>query len=46
MPKGIPQKQYPGEFKQKVVETMRSKKLSYHEAARRFNVSNHKRIAL
>lgn len=46
MPKGIPKKRYPGEFKQKVVETMRREKLSYHEAARQFNVSDHKSIAL
>lgn len=45
MPKGIPNKRYLGEFKQKVVETMRSEKLSYHEAARQFNVSDHKRVA-
>jgi len=45
MPKGIPKKRYPGELKQKVVETMRNEKLSYHEAARQFNVSDHKRVA-
>lgn len=39
MPKGIPNKRYTGEFKQKVVETMHKEKLSYKEAARQFNVS-------
>ena len=39
MPKGIPNKKYTGEFKQKVVETMHKEKLSYKEAARQFDVS-------
>lgn len=37
MPKGIA---YSGEFKQQVVETMRSEKLSYREAAQRFGIPN------
>ena len=45
MPKGIPNKRYTGEFKQEVVETMKRERLSYHEAARRFNVSNHHLVA-
>lgn len=45
MPKGIPNKRYTGEFKQKVVETMHKEKLSYCEAARRFEVSNNHRVA-
>ena len=45
MPKGIPNKRYTGEFKQEVVETMMREKLSYTEAARQFNVSNHHRVA-
>ncbi|MBR1842012.1 MAG: helix-turn-helix domain-containing protein, partial [Oscillospiraceae bacterium] len=45
MPKGIPNKKYTGEFKQKVVETMMSARLSYHEAARQFNVSDHHLVA-
>ena len=45
MPKGIPNKRYTGEFKQKVVETMQSEKLSYCETARQFNISDDKRIA-
>ena len=45
MPKGIPNKRYTGEFKQEVVETMMREKLSYTEAARQFNVSNHNRVA-
>lgn len=39
MPRGIPNKKYTGEFKQKVVETMHKEKLSYKEAARQFGVS-------
>ena len=39
MPKGIPNKRYTGEFKQKVVETMMQEKLSYKEAARQFGIS-------
>lgn len=46
MSKGIPNKKYTGEFKQKVVETMRSERLSYCEAARQFEVSSHNRIIL
>ena len=45
MPKGIPNKKYTGEFKQKVVEAMMREKLSYTEAARQFDVSNHHRVA-
>ena len=39
MPKGVPNKRYTGEFKQKVIETMVREKLSYKEAARQLNVS-------
>lgn len=46
MPKGIPNKRYTGEYKQKVVETMRAEQLSYREAAREFEVSCDKQIAL
>ena len=45
MPKGIPNKRYTGEFKQEVVETMMREKLSYTEAARQFDVSDHHRVA-
>ena len=38
MPKGIPNKRYTGEFKQKVVETMQQERLSYREAAREFEI--------
>ena len=41
MPKGVP---YPGEFKQMVVETMMREKLSYREAAKRFDVRDHKDV--
>ena len=39
MPKGKPNKRYTGEFKQKVVETMRKEKLSYKEAERQFGLA-------
>ena len=45
MPKGVPNKRYTPEFKQTVVETMMREKLSYCEAARQFDVSNHHRVA-
>ena len=45
MPKGVPNKKYTGEFKQKAVEYMIENKLSYSETARRFKVPNHSRIA-
>ena len=45
MAKGIPNKRYTGEFKQRVVETMMQEKLSYREAARQFDVNDHKRVA-
>lgn len=40
MPKGVPNKRYTGEFKQKVVETMKKEKLSYRETAREFDIPN------
>ena len=45
MPKGIQNKRYTPEFKKLVVETMMKKKLSCREAARRLEISNHKRVA-
>ena len=44
MPKGIPNKRYSGEFKQKVVETVRTEGLSYREAMRRFEIGGAERI--
>ena len=44
MPKGIPNKRYTGEFKQKVVETMMKEQLSYREAARQFEINDHDRV--
>lgn len=41
MPKG---QLYSGEFKQKVVEDMRANKLSFREAAQKYNLSSHERI--
>jgi transposase-like protein len=46
MPKGVPNKKYSSEFKQIVVETMRRERLSYHEAARQFEISDHHRVML
>ena len=45
MPKGVPNKRYTGEFKQMVVETMMQEKLSYREAAKQFEVSDHHMVA-
>jgi len=39
MPRGRTNKKYTGEFKQKVVETVRKEKLSYKETARRLHKS-------
>lgn len=44
MAKGVPNKRYTGEFKQKVVETMLQEKLNYAETSLRFDVYR-KRIA-
>jgi len=46
MPKGIPNPRYTGEFKQKVVETVREEGLSYREAVRRFEIGGAERIQL
>ncbi|WP_101696556.1 hypothetical protein [Clostridium minihomine] len=46
MLKGIPNKRYMPEFKVMVVETMRKEKLSYCEAVRQFEVSDHKSVAV
>ena len=45
MPKGQPNKKYTPEFKVKVVETMQKEHLSYREAARQFEISNHNMVA-
>lgn len=45
MPKGIPNRRYTGEFKQMVVEAIQKEKLSYCEAARQFDINDHKTIA-
>ena len=44
MPKGIPNKRYSGEFKQKVVEMVRTEGLSCQEAMRRFEIGGAERI--
>ena len=45
MSKGVPQKRYTGEFKQRVIETMHTEKLSFRETAIQFQISGHERIA-
>jgi transposase len=45
MPKGVPSKKYSGEFKQMVIETMRTDHLSHREAARRFELKGKDMIA-
>ena len=45
MPKGIPNKRYTPEFKKMVVETMQEEKISYREAAKRFEINDHKLVA-
>ena len=45
MPKGEANKRYTAEFKKLVVETMQEEKLSYRETARRFEISDDKRVA-
>ena len=45
MRRGRPNKKYTGEFKQMVVETMMREKLGYREAARQFEIPDHKDIA-
>ena len=45
MPKGVPNRRYTPEFKKLVVETMQKEKLSYREAARQFEINNHKCVA-
>lgn len=39
MPKGIPRKQYSGEFKQKVVEDMQKNGLSQYETAEKYSIT-------
>ena len=39
MPKGVPQKQYTGEFKQKVVEEVREGTQSLHEIEKKYGLS-------
>lgn len=41
MPKGVPNKRYTPEFKKLVAETMQQEKLSYREAAQRFEIGDH-----
>jgi len=44
MPKGKPNKRYTPEFKIKVVETMHNEELSYREAARQFEITDHNMV--
>ena len=45
MPRGVPNKRYTGEFKQMVAEAVIKDKMSYREAARVFEVTNHHSVA-
>ena len=45
MSKGVPNKHYTGEFKQMVAEAVIKDKMSYREAAKQFEVSNHHLVA-
>ena len=45
MPRGVPNKRYTGEFKQMVAEAVIKDKMSYREAARVFDVTNHHSVA-
>lgn len=40
MPKGVPKRKHSGEFKQQVIEAMRSEGLSFMETSRRFGISD------
>lgn len=44
MPKGVPNKRYTPEFKQKVVEAAAKEGLSYQEAAKLYKVNGYDRI--
>ena len=44
MPKGVPNKRYTPEFKQKIVEAVLNEGLSYKEAQRQFEISADDRI--
>ena len=46
MPKGKPRKKYSGEFKVKVVETMRKENLSYKETVGRFGLRSDKQVRM
>jgi transposase len=41
MPKGVPNKRYTAEFKQKVIEDMRKNNLGYREAEIKYGISAH-----
>lgn len=45
MPKWKPNRRYTPEFKIRIVETMHREKLSYHAAARQFNIPDHHSVA-
>ena len=45
MPKGKQQKRYTGEFKQKVVEDMRTNKLGYNETMPKYEINDHNAAA-
>lgn len=45
MAKGIPNKNYTGEFKQCVIETMHTERLSCRKAARQFGIGSHSQVS-
>lgn len=45
MPKGIPNKLYTGEFKEQVIEDMRSNNLGYNETMRKYGITGREVIS-
>jgi len=46
MPRGVPNKKYTGEFKQRVVEDVIENKLSQREAATKYGITNKTQVAM
>jgi len=44
MPRGVPNKRYTGDFKQKVVEDVRNNHLGYNEAMRKYGITGRSKI--
>jgi len=45
MPRGMPNAKYTGEFKQRVVEDMRTNGLGYNETLRKYEIKSHDIVA-